>query len=268
MRKKLSELTLEEFVRLLCEAEKVYEFEFKVYPIDKDKGFVYKGKYEQMCDFLKSVLADNPDDESTKGALEKLESDFFDYNLQLTKLDIYDYLEEKTKGFQADRCKILLDDMELQKFIIDDERDNVIDSKDDGLCAGYSMLDALSCLNYAYAVRILQEKMDMQTQQPYDKGNVLPDDILEDEERKYYERAIKCGFIKMVGGGFSWVYGGNVRLGYFCSKVYKTPRPINKLESRFNVKKLSASITQAEYNSKRDDVKRWRDEIDKMIFFD
>lgn len=180
MRKKLSELTLEEFVRLLCEAEKVYEFEFKVYPIDKDKGFVYKGKYEQMCDFLKSVLADNPDDESTKGALEKLESDFFDYNLQLTKLDIYDYLEEKTKGFQADRCKILLDDMELQKFIIDDERDNLIDSKDDGLCAGYSMLDALSCLNYAYAVRILQEKMGLQTQQPYDKGDVLPDEEVEE----------------------------------------------------------------------------------------
>lgn len=183
---------------------------------------------------------------------------------EVCRLGIYDYLEERTKGFQADRCKILLDDMrEIKLAYIDDDRalNDVYNRVSENIL---SILDG----NYYYAIGVLQEKMGLQTQQPYDKGDVLPDDILEDEERKYYERAIKCGFIKMVGGGFSWVYGGNVRLGYFCSKVYKTPRPINKLESRFNVKKLSASITQAEYNSKRDDVKRWRDEIDKMIFFD
>ncbi len=108
----------------------------------------------------------------------------------------------------------------------------------------------------------------------YKQETVLPKqlvsalDELSEKENKYYERAIKCGFMEKVEAGFRWVNGGNVRLGYFCSKVYNNPRPINKLEDRFNVKKLSASISQAEYEAKRKDVIAWRNDIDNKIFFD
>ena len=65
-----------------------------------------------------------------------------------------------------------------------------------------------------------------------------------------------------------WVNEKQVQLGYFCFKVFSNPRPITALEEFFGVKNLAASITQAGYAPKRDDVKRWRDAMDKAIFYD
>lgn len=62
--------------------------------------------------------------------------------------------------------------------------------------------------------------------------------------------------------------GKQARLGYFCYKAFDQPRPINKLEELFGVKKLSSSITTASMKATRADVIAWRKEIDSKIFFD
>ena len=94
-----------------------------------------------------------------------------------------------------------------------------------------------------------------------------------DEARKYFSRAIEKGFMEKTDNGFKWLYGGNrgqIRLGYFCSKVYNNPRPVNALEEAFGVKKLSSSISIATECQavRRADVSKWRDHIDSEIFFD
>lgn len=95
------------------------------------------------------------------------------------------------------------------------------------------------------------------------KQDVLPFELNTEEARKYFPRAEKAGYIN----GHKWI-GRNVRLAYFCSKVYDNPRPINALEDYFGVKKLSASISQAELEPKRSDVIEWRKKIDDSIFYD
>ena len=92
------------------------------------------------------------------------------------------------------------------------------------------------------------------------------------EARKYFSRAIEKGFMEKTGNGFKWLYGGDkgqIRLGYFCLKVYDHPRPINALEEAFGVKKISSSISSAECQpARRADARKWRDRIDSDIFFD
>ena len=99
------------------------------------------------------------------------------------------------------------------------------------------------------------------------KDSQRPEELpfeLADGEQKYFTRAIEAGYID----GRKWVNEKQVQLGYFCFKVFSNPRPITALEEFFGVKNLAASITQAGYAPKRDDVKRWRDAMDKAIFYD
>ncbi|MDD2951981.1 MAG: hypothetical protein PHC95_02285 [Parabacteroides sp.] len=99
----------------------------------------------------------------------------------------------------------------------------------------------------------------------------LPSELNTERARKYFAKAIKVGYMERTGNGYKWLFGGDkgqARLGYFCNKVYNKPRPINKLEELFEVKKLSASITNADSEAKRADVKQWRSEINDNIFND
>lgn len=99
----------------------------------------------------------------------------------------------------------------------------------------------------------------------------LPSELDTEKARKCFAKAIKAGYMRKNDNGYKWLFGGNkgqARLGYFCNKVFVQPRPINKLESLFSVQKLSASITSADYEAKRADVKKWRNEINNNIFND
>lgn len=99
----------------------------------------------------------------------------------------------------------------------------------------------------------------------------LPTPLNTDRARKYFKRALECGFIKLSGNGYKWVYGdgkGQARLGYFCYKTFEAPRPINDLEELFGVRRLSASISSASTEAIRADVITWRKEIDCKVFFD
>lgn len=97
----------------------------------------------------------------------------------------------------------------------------------------------------------------------------LPSELDTEKARKCFAKAIEVGYMERTNNGYKWLFGdnrGQARLGYFCNKVYSTPRPINKLEQIFEVKKLSASISNADIEAKRTDVKQWRKEIDDKIF--
>lgn len=92
----------------------------------------------------------------------------------------------------------------------------------------------------------------------------LPSELDTEQARKYFERAVVTGLMTKQ---YKWLES-QAQLGYFCLKAFEQPRPLNTLEAFFNVKKLSSSITQATYEAKRADVKKWRTEQDKKIFFD
>ena len=99
----------------------------------------------------------------------------------------------------------------------------------------------------------------------------LPSELDTEKARKYFAKAINVGYMKKEDSNYKWMYGGEkgqARLGYFCNKIYSSPRPINKLEEFFGVKKLSASITNADNEAKRADVKKWRNEMNNNIFND
>ncbi|WP_315352513.1 hypothetical protein [Phocaeicola abscessus] len=99
----------------------------------------------------------------------------------------------------------------------------------------------------------------------------LPSELDAEQVRKYFAKAINVGYMRKEGNGYKWLFGdnkGQARLGYFCNKAFTPPRPINKLEEIFGVKKLSASITNADNEAKRADVKKWRDEMNNNIFND
>lgn len=127
--------------------------------------------------------------------------------------------------------------------------------------------------------KVVEEKQELwgriktvfEHREPKQQSVQLPPELDTEEARKYFAKAINIGYMKKEGNGYRWLFGGNkgqVRLGYFCNKVYTKPRPINKLEQIFGVKKLSASITNADIEATRADVKKWRDEIDSNIFKD
>ena len=99
---------------------------------------------------------------------------------------------------------------------------------------------------------------------------VLPNELNSDRATMYFDRAIQAGYMIKKENSFQWIWGGckgQARLGYFCHKVFQQPRPINQLEKLFGVSKLSSSITNAGFEPKRADVKKWRNEMDAKIFF-
>lgn len=112
-----------------------------------------------------------------------------------------------------------------------------------------------------------QSKQEPGQEEPV-KQDGLPFELNTEEARKYFPRAEKAGYIT----GHKWI-GDNVRLAYFCSKVYPSnrdsQRPTTALEKFFGVKNLSAQITQIEISEpKRRASIQWRKEIDDAIFYD
>lgn len=99
------------------------------------------------------------------------------------------------------------------------------------------------------------------------EGVRLPGELDTERARKYFARAVEVGYMTPNATNGQWLCS-TARLGYFCSRVFDAPRPIAALEKYFGVTKLSASITQAGYEAKRADVKKWRAYIESKIFYD
>ena len=94
--------------------------------------------------------------------------------------------------------------------------------------------------------------------------HTLPAELDNERTRRYFSRAVEAG---LMSEQYKWL-ASHAKLGYFCCKSFEQPRPITALEQFFGLKNLAASITQASYEPKRGDVKKWRAELDRKIFFD
>lgn len=295
MKKKILDLNIEEFVRTLCNMEKVYTLNIKYFPkAQNEEDDEIKGTYSQIHGLFMDMLASGQDNKFVQGCLKQIEENLFDYEMEICDLDIYDYLEERTKGFQKERCQILLNELEMfHCMYINEERLAYVNKKIENGWNEYEVIEKISPIDkqpyktidykdaykkiygYAYdffyynAINVLKNKIE---QDRSDNSNLtLPAELDNERAKKYFAKAIQVGYMKKSHSGYQWIYGGNkgqVRLGYFCYKVFNTPRPINKLERLFGITKLSASISSAENEPQRADVKQWRKEIDDNIFKD
>ena len=190
-------------------------------------------------------------------------------------LQIFQYLSDKTNRFDSGMCEALLYDIKQCHHSLIEKREEVLPE----IFERFTRLKGFGSVSVSfpdielyYAIETLEQKLNnvespkgISIKEKYE----LPKELDTDKARKYFAKAVEAGYVEKTANGYKWLYGNNkgqVRLGYFCAKVYDSPRPINKLEEIFNVKKLSASITNAEYDVKRADVIKWREEMDKTLF--
>lgn len=165
----------------------------------------------------------------------------------------YESYKEFANQLDAILLRFGFDLMEFQKvsgcFLIDDRNfDELVDILGSEAAVEY----------YLNRLNKPQQKVEgFSLPKPLDVGNA----------RKYIERAIEKGYMEQNGNGCRWLRT-KAQLGYFCSRVYAQPRPLNAIEDFFGVKKISSSITQADYAVTRVDVKKWRKEIDDTLFYD
>jgi hypothetical protein len=104
MEKELFKLSIEEFTRLLLDYEKVYEMELKSYKEDgKTDVDTIKGTYSQLYDITMGY----------KDFHQNIINKLFDYNMQLSNLDVYNYLDYITNNFQKERVRIVINEMEV-----------------------------------------------------------------------------------------------------------------------------------------------------------
>jgi hypothetical protein len=264
MKKKLFDLTIEEFVRLLCGVEKKYILTLKTYPrhpgVEDD---VVMGTYDQLRDVYLNLLAKNDDDEFFKKQLAWIENNLFDYEMELERIDIYNYLEFKTNGFEETRCHILSGEMEIWEDNIKEEIGcNTIDGDDScdvfkyGGCEDAFHLLWLNMPDDDPSDNLTIPLTPDELQQPSDCGtssaavspsNVsLPDVLNTQDVRKLFEELAEFGYSEHSGSVYRW--RNSVRLfGYLVREVNNTfdmRRDNDRL--RWNVFKQAFSMNDAQ----------------------
>ncbi len=80
-------------------------------------------------------------------------------------------------------------------------------------------------------------------------------DIMTDRAKKYFEKAIKAGYMEKAGNGYKWILpikrGAKAALSYFLMKVYSPdptnsrPIPFKALEELFGVTRLDSTLRAA-----------------------
>lgn len=119
MKKQLFDLTIEEFTSVLLDYQPTLELSFCCYD---DKGnFINKqitdGEDEEVTvrgtysDFYNAFLKE-PCNNGVKEAVKGFLDSHFDYDMQLNRLDIYNYLEHITSNFHEERVRIVLNEMD------------------------------------------------------------------------------------------------------------------------------------------------------------
>lgn len=93
----------------------------------------------------------------------------------------------------------------------------------------------------------------------------LPQEL--ETARRYFERAIDAKYMETTETGGKWLKT-QAQLGYFCLKAFEFPRPMAAIRKFFDYGDFSSAVTQGTYKPRRSDLKKWRAEQDKKIFFD
>lgn len=112
MKKQLFDLTIEEFTRLLLDYPERIEFQINEYEANgtrkEGEPDILTGTYDDLNSFAESFEPNHPVRISMQSAL----SNHFDYDMQLNRLDIYNYLEHITSNFHEERVRIVLNEMD------------------------------------------------------------------------------------------------------------------------------------------------------------
>ena len=220
MKKELYDLTIEEFVRLLCGMEEVYSFELKIFndngDMEKDE---IRGTYDEIRDFLTCLTLKHPENKTIQSQLDKIENSTFDYKMQLSQLDVYNYLEKKTQGFDKDRTGIVWHEISMYHCMYsDEERLDVINKKIKNGWKEYKLIEEKNCITgdvyntidykdayekefgiaydfcYDQAMNLLKNKMegcDINSS----KLKTLSKELSTDEARKWLQVAINGGLL-------------------------------------------------------------------------
>ena len=112
MKKQLFDLTIEEFTRLLLEYPERIELQINKYEENGtrkgEEADILVGTYEELNNLAEDFAPNHPVRISMQNILNAL----FDYNMQLNRIDIYNYLEHITSNFNAERVRIVLNEMD------------------------------------------------------------------------------------------------------------------------------------------------------------
>lgn len=112
MKKQLFDLTIEEFTRLLLDYPEQIEFQINEYEENgkrkEGEPNILVGTYDDLNSFAESFAPNHPGRTSIQNAL----STHFDYDMQLNRLDIYNYLDHITSNFHEERVRIVLNEMD------------------------------------------------------------------------------------------------------------------------------------------------------------
>lgn len=117
MKKALKELSIEEFTRLLCDWPGKHKIALEI--TETKTGRVHEdtveGTYEELLKWT-----------SSNRIMHKwVKDNLYDYKTPVSDLEIYDYLSEKTHGFEEERVRLLLQDMEFwhSMYISEEKKD-------------------------------------------------------------------------------------------------------------------------------------------------
>ena len=117
MKKALKELNVEEFTRLLCDWPATHTISLKAYDKESNKidEDTVTGTYDQLSECTL------PHEQMHQW----VEDNIYDYKTPISDIDVYDYLSEKTHGFDPERVRILRNDMEFwhSMYISEEKKD-------------------------------------------------------------------------------------------------------------------------------------------------
>ncbi len=261
MKKEFKDLSVEEFVRVICGVPKKYEFEVKYLTekgirIDNEHDYI-KGDYWTIHGFLNDHLIS--DDGNTRnfmyGAITTLEETCFDYALDYSLLDIYEYLESKTKGFEKERCKILYKDLDFYYFLIKEEIGG------DEFCGQF--------FDYSRSIAILLDKIggsNNRLQQQEKQSPTLPKELDTPEAKKWLKKAIDGGLLNDDYTTTDKVKTKPQKalLAEILSEKIGLEHKYVSFEKLWDVKKL----TQSRYKSKEERGKVCGGELIEAVFAD
>lgn len=239
MKKKLYELTIEEFTRLLLDYEEEYTLTLKSYYNDSKDEHTLVGTYEQLCD---ATIA-HPQ------LHQQIEDTLFDYRLTLNELDIYNYLEFTTKNFNTDRVKIVLDEMECFYLLTytEDIDSKVVDyyiqenidipylakqdyttnkgkhfTREKNTIPNYSkMRDVVYPFReYSYhkAIHLLKSKIEINKTSKKALMSTIPKELDTPKAKDLFNKAIEVGLITHEANYYKWNYSKSL-LAYFIDKL-------------------------------------------------
>ena len=239
MKKKLFDLSVEEFTRLLLDYPEEHDFTFVA---DDGEKIDCKGTYSEVLDVVRLVPT----------LREQLESKFFDYDMQLEDIDVYNYLEYKTDKFNVKkgglvesqmcfiyglyleevneqaRLEYIRNGWEVPKKQCKDVSANTMIEADDTKqmrercfpCREYQ---------YQYAMAILKRELDnkeqnanvasVEPQQEQPDQPPIPTIKDSDKEKLVFGNALQKQYMSLTNGCYKW-HLSKALLAYMCGRLY------------------------------------------------